>query len=355
MLAVREGFSLELFSLSARLIKRMADPQKLVLMVQVTRLQGGIWQSVLKSQQIGVIWEAPDANLVENLDQLKAAGLTLPDLLLVDMRIPNFNPYAFCRWCREQYPGVKVILTNSAQTEVTLSERQWAVNQGASDLFPRFHRENIVSGVTAAAKRLLEILDDHPLNNGALIAVLLGMKRELEARTAPAKSQVYLSKPEQAPLALSHSKSLSTSIIDRYSDDRYSDRAIAPTRNGNTGKKPTEVQTRLASDYTPSDYAPPDYDTNGSPKVSTVEKVPPQTATLEGIYGMSSIQSATKRWSDPKPTPDSQFTSDRPPMADPNPPTDSNSVNESVPISEPFVSSPAPRKRPLYYRGVSHS
>lgn len=162
----------------------MPDSQKIILMVQPSRLQGLIWQTVLKSQQLSVIWESPAADLAENLDQLKAAGLTLPDLLLVDMQVPDLNPYAFCRWCREQYPGLKLVLTNSSQTEISLSERQWAVNQGASDLLAGFQSDNLVSGVTSGVKRVLEILDGQPLNNGTLISVLLAMKRQLEARSA---------------------------------------------------------------------------------------------------------------------------------------------------------------------------
>jgi CheY-like chemotaxis protein len=158
--------------------------QKLVLMVQPVRLQGLIWQAVLKSQQISVIWESPETNLAENLDQLKAAGLVLPDLLILDMQSTNLKPYAFCRWCRELYPHTKVVLTNSGQAKISLSERQWAVNQGASDLLPGFRQENLVSGVAASVKRILEILDSHPLNNGALISVLLTIKRQLDEKAS---------------------------------------------------------------------------------------------------------------------------------------------------------------------------
>lgn len=174
--------------------------QKLVLMVQPVRLQGLIWQAVLKSQQISVIWESPEANLAENLDQLKAAGLVLPDLLILDMQNTNLNPYAFCRWCREQYPQTKVVLTNSGQAEISLSERQWAVNQGASDLLSGFRQENLVSGVALSVKRILEILDGHPFNNGALISVLLTIKRQLDEKAssmARSPKAVALSTPDQ--------------------------------------------------------------------------------------------------------------------------------------------------------------
>lgn len=204
----------------------MPDSQKLVLMIQPTRLQGLIWQSVLKSQQLSVIWEAPETDLAENLDQLKAAGLILPDLLLLDMRVPNLNPYAFCRWCREQYPGVKIVLTNSVQPEISLSERQWAVNQGASDLLPGFQRDNLVSGVAVSVKRVLEILDGHPLNNGALISVLLAMKRELEARSPTGTTDL---KAKQGPAP---NGKAATAIADAPSFTPLSPQATTGELNG---------------------------------------------------------------------------------------------------------------------------
>ncbi|PZV12706.1 MAG: hypothetical protein DCF22_11840 [Leptolyngbya sp.] len=217
----------------------MADSQKLVLMVQASRLQGLIWQSVLKSQQVSVIWESPDTNLTENLDQLKAAGLILPDLLLIDMRSPNFNPYAFCRWCREQYPGLKIVLTNDVQEGISLSERQWAVNQGASDLLPAFRRANLVSGVASSVKRVLEILDNHPFNNGALISVLLTMKRELDSR-AHAKSSLQNGATLLKPASAKSAYSALDDPLDAMPNDTLqpcneesSDRPVDLSRNGN--------------------------------------------------------------------------------------------------------------------------
>jgi CheY-like chemotaxis protein len=160
----------------------MTDFQKLVLMIQPVRLQGLIWHAVLKSQRLAVIWESADFDIVESLNQLEAAGLPLPNLLLIDVRLKDFNPYSFCRWCRDRYPSVKVLLTNSAQREIEPSERQWAIYQGASDLIAGFRRDNLVTSVTTGVKRLLEILDNQSLDNSALIAVLFAMKRELEAR-----------------------------------------------------------------------------------------------------------------------------------------------------------------------------
>lgn len=164
----------------------MTDSQKLVLMIQSTKLQGAIWQAVLKSQKISVIWEAPDTDLLESIEQLQQAGLTLPDLLLIDVRLQQINPFELCRWCRDRYPALQVILTDTSQTEISQYERRWAVYQGAADLLPGFQRDNLVSSVATAVKRVLEVLDSHPLNNGALISVLLAMKRQLELSEAEA-------------------------------------------------------------------------------------------------------------------------------------------------------------------------
>ena len=114
----------------------LVDPRKLVLMIQPIKVQGTIWQAVLRSQQISVIWESPRANLIENLKQLRDAKLDLPDLLLIDVCLKTFNPFDFCRWCRERYPEVKIVLVDGGQKEVFHTERQWAMNQGAADLLP---------------------------------------------------------------------------------------------------------------------------------------------------------------------------------------------------------------------------
>jgi CheY-like chemotaxis protein len=160
----------------------MVDSQKLILMIQPSRLQGLIWQAVLKSQSISVIQETTDTDIVSSIRQLHEAGLTLPDALLIDINQIGFNPYSFCRWCRDQNLKTHVVLTNSTQAEVSLPERQWAMNQGAADLLAGFQVENLVSSVATATKRLLEVLDYEEFDNGALIAVLLKIKREIEAR-----------------------------------------------------------------------------------------------------------------------------------------------------------------------------
>lgn len=156
----------------------MADPSNFVLMIQPMSRQGAIWQSILRSQSISVIWEQPDVNLPDSFKHLQSAKVALPDILLIDTRVQAINPYSVCRWSRDHYPGVRIVLINGAQKEITASEREWAIFQGASDLLPRFQRERLVSGAVARVRRILELLDRQTLDSGALVDALLGSSRE---------------------------------------------------------------------------------------------------------------------------------------------------------------------------------
>jgi CheY-like chemotaxis protein len=158
----------------------LVDSRKLVLMIQPIKVQGTIWQAVLRSQQISVIWESPRANLIENLKQLRDAKLDLPDLLLIDVCLKTFNPFDFCRWCREHYPEVKIVLVDGGQKEIFHTERQWAMNQGAADLLPEFQLDNLMPSVSTGLKQVLTVLGNHTFDNGSLVAVLLAIKRELD-------------------------------------------------------------------------------------------------------------------------------------------------------------------------------
>ncbi|MBF2000685.1 MAG: response regulator [Synechococcales cyanobacterium C42_A2020_086] len=156
----------------------MADDRNFVLMIQPMTRQGAIWQAILRSQQISVIWEAADVNLPESFKHLRSAGVPLPDLLLLDTRVQTVNAFAVCRWCRQHYPQVSVVLINGAQKEITASEREWALFQGAADLLPRFQRDRLVSGAVARVRRILDLLGRSTLDSGALVTALLGASRQ---------------------------------------------------------------------------------------------------------------------------------------------------------------------------------
>lgn len=150
---------------------------KFVLMVQPMSLQGSIWQTILRSQQLSVLWESADVDLPKTLKHLQEAGLSLPDLVLIDTRVQTFNAFAFCRWCQTHCPTIKIILVNGAQKKITASEREWAIYQGAADLLPRFGRETLVSGAISRVRRILDLLDCPAMNQGKLVTALLAVQR----------------------------------------------------------------------------------------------------------------------------------------------------------------------------------
>lgn len=156
----------------------MVDNARFVLMIQPMSRQGAIWQAILRSQQIGVIWEHPDVSLSDSFKHLKLAKVSLPGILLIDTRIQTLNAYSICRWCRNHYPEVRIVLVNGAQKEISSSEREWALFQGAADLLPRFQRDRLVSGAVARTRRMLELLDRSTLDSGALINALLGASQD---------------------------------------------------------------------------------------------------------------------------------------------------------------------------------
>lgn len=153
----------------------MVAPAQFVLMIQPMSRQGALWQAILRSQNISVIWEHPDVSLSNSFKHLKSAGVPLPQLLLIDTRVQALNAFSVCRWCRDHYPEVQVVLINGAQKEICPSEREWAICQGAADLLPRFQRDRLVSGAVARVRRILELLDRETLDSGALVNSLIGV------------------------------------------------------------------------------------------------------------------------------------------------------------------------------------
>lgn len=156
----------------------MGDAAPFVLMIQPVSRQGILWQTILRSQNIAVIWERPDVNLSNSFKHLKSAKVPLPHLLLIDTRVQAINAYSVCRWCRDRYPEVRVVLVNGAQKEISPSEREWAICQGAADLLPRFQHDRLMSGAVARVRRILELLDQHTLDSSALVSCLLGATHE---------------------------------------------------------------------------------------------------------------------------------------------------------------------------------
>lgn len=159
--------------------------KKTVLMVQQSKHQSQIWQGALNSQGVSVIWESPSIDLMEMLNQMNKQGLKTPDLLLIDLASQSNSPYAFCRWCREHYPDIKIVLTNSTQKQISTPEYDWAISQGAHALLPGFQRQTLLTGVTLAVSRVLRLLDLSLSRQEALVQMLFSLISSQPTASAP--------------------------------------------------------------------------------------------------------------------------------------------------------------------------
>ncbi|MDG2990002.1 response regulator [Candidatus Synechococcus calcipolaris G9] len=170
---------------------------KTVLMTQSVQRQGEIWHSILTSQGFTVIWEGNDADLVHVLGQMQAAGLTLPDLILIDMGMAITNPYRFCQLAQQDFPGLTIVITVGEERAITSAERRWAIRQGAADLLPGIQQSTLVASVVSHLTRIMELLNALPLQQDALMAALSHLT--VNRQEAPADVPTPIPPPPSLP------------------------------------------------------------------------------------------------------------------------------------------------------------
>lgn len=158
------SFEIEFQNSSKLSSETLSEHQKLVLLLQSSALQGKIWREILNICGIFVTYKNfSDPNLHENIETLIKDLNKFPDLLVADVEILKPNPYEFCRWCRDYYPGLKIILISNNRTEIFSSEKRWAIHQGAIDLLPGFSDDSFFSteltDVIARVECILQALD----------------------------------------------------------------------------------------------------------------------------------------------------------------------------------------------------
>lgn len=175
----------------------MDAPQKLAFIVQSNRLQGLMWQALLKSQKLAVILEPAKGDLADCISQIASAGLTLPDVIVLDAEAAELNPYEFCRWCRAAFPKMQIFLTRCRQLHVSDTERRWAKQQGATDFLSGFDRDTLMLSATENVKRILTNLDYPFLNEKALLTVLLNIRRQLSTTQSTQPTQIK--RPDPTP------------------------------------------------------------------------------------------------------------------------------------------------------------
>jgi pSer/pThr/pTyr-binding forkhead associated (FHA) protein len=160
--------------------EKSAQPLQ-VLMLQSSALQGEVWQEILQTLKISVLWATSDNEFTTQID-LDAAANRLPQLLMIDVRAYNGNPYYFCRWCHNKYPNVSIILIDSSREEISNLECQVAIKSGAKTIFSGIQNKDLRLNyfkITKQVNDVLLALGNDPIKEDIIAPIL----RMLEDRS----------------------------------------------------------------------------------------------------------------------------------------------------------------------------
>jgi pSer/pThr/pTyr-binding forkhead associated (FHA) protein len=136
--------------------QHQAEQNRQVVMVHASAIQGKIWQEILLSQDIAVIWETPGVDL-KQLISLSAISNTLPQLLIIDIRAVPKDIYTLTQWCQVQQIKVQILLIDSLALEISESKYLQARAKGFLDLYPAFS-QNLLTQKSELAQRVRTIL-----------------------------------------------------------------------------------------------------------------------------------------------------------------------------------------------------
>lgn len=168
-----------------------------VLMLQSSTVQGEVWQEILQTLNISVLWATSDNEFTNQID-LDAAANRLPKILLIDVRAYNGNPYYFCRWCHNKYPNVSIFLVDSGRGEISNLECQVAVKSGAKKLFSAIQNKDLRLNflkITNQVNDVLMTLGNEPIQEDTIAPIL----RMLEDRSNYESSTTVFSSTPKLP------------------------------------------------------------------------------------------------------------------------------------------------------------
>jgi pSer/pThr/pTyr-binding forkhead associated (FHA) protein len=183
------SYEIEFQNSGELLINEPPITHKSVLLVQSSDFQAKIWQEILLLFGVSVKYEKRShPNLNDDVETLIETLDRLPDLLIADVDALRPSPYGFCRWCREHYPHLKIILTCSNQREIFPAEQRWAIQQGALDFllgFPEASPWANLPDVAARVDRVLQAINAQVLQEGHLEPILRSLipKSNAKAQT----------------------------------------------------------------------------------------------------------------------------------------------------------------------------
>lgn len=173
--------------------------QAQVLLLQADALQGKIWQSILRSQNIDSFWESSEIDLRVYLPR-QAAAAALPKLIVLDTELLGNKVYDLCGWCRQKYPQIQIIVNNSQERQIVRTERQKATQVGCLNWFPAFREPKLldnVAGIVVQVNGVMQTLGGDSLQQDKLFEAL----KSLEQLIAEVASLAPAAKPNETPPA----------------------------------------------------------------------------------------------------------------------------------------------------------
>ncbi|NJM66957.1 MAG: FHA domain-containing protein [Acaryochloris sp. RU_4_1] len=162
------------------------DTNAQVLLLQGNTLQGKIWQTLLRSQDIDSFWESAEIDIKACLPQ-RDATQTLPKLLILDTQLQGDQTYDLCAWCRQTYPQMQIIVNNSQERQILINEREKATQVGCLHWFPAFREPKLldnVAGIVVQMNGVVQALENISLRQDKLFVALKSFEQAIAEVTS---------------------------------------------------------------------------------------------------------------------------------------------------------------------------
>lgn len=188
----------------------LPSTRKQALMIHASAIQGKIWQEILLSQSIDVLWEVPGAHL-QQIIGLQATANLLPPLLIIDIQAVKEDIYGLCHWCRQQGLSVQILLVDSSRSDIPDSEQAYINKLGFLSLFPALPAGQLSScrpHIFQMTLSLLTAFQEHTLNRDPLSYALQTLDQLFS------QAPMIISKTRQAELDAMNAEDLTSLKVD---------------------------------------------------------------------------------------------------------------------------------------------
>jgi pSer/pThr/pTyr-binding forkhead associated (FHA) protein len=184
--------------------------QQQALMIHASAVQGKIWQELLLSQEISVLWDVPGANL-QKIIGLQAAANLLPPLLIIDTQAIQEDLYGLSHWCRLQRLSVEILLIDSSRSQIPDSEQAYVKTLGFLDFLPALPVGKLCTHYQSILQNTINILtafQAQDLNPDTLLTALRALDQLLS------KTPEMVSTARQAEQDALNSEDLTSLTVD---------------------------------------------------------------------------------------------------------------------------------------------